>query len=197
MIGRLQGKLAAISGGFALVDINGVGYEVTIPLSILPELPTVGESVTLIIRQIFREDSVSLYGFANLPQRSLFDLLLDVKGCGPKFAMALLGTLGPDAIARAIQMNDSRTLSRAPGVGPKLAERICLELKDKIQEHIFDTTITQRAEKPLTRDEDELVEALLGLGYRRFEAESAAQTAREATDDLQSQIKFALQSLKK
>lgn len=195
MIGSLRGKLATISGGFALIDVNGVGYEVTIPLSILPELPSVGEDVKFVIRQIFREDSVNLYGFANHQQRGLFDLLIGVKGCGPKFAMALLGTLGPEAIAQAIQMNDAKALAKAPGIGPKLGERIALELKDKIQDHIFEIKINSRS-SPQPAD-DELVDALIGLGYRKFEAESAALTARESADDLQSQIKFALQALKK
>ncbi len=195
MIGRLRGELALVSGGLALLDVQGVGYEVTVPLSILPELPSIGEPVTLVIRQIFREDSVSLYGFSNWQQRNLFDLLLDVKGCGPKFAMALLGTLGPQAIAQAIQINDTHALSRAPGIGPRLAERIALELKDKIQEHIFEVKV---ASQPVqSRGEDDLVSALLALGYRRFEAESAAQAAKESASGLEEQLKHALQALKK
>src|SRR5437016_3561409 len=132
MIGRLCGVLLEASGGMVLVDCGGVGYEVLVPESVMLQMPCVGERVELRIRQVFREDDVSLYGFLEPFQRRLFDLLLTVKGCGPKIGLSLIGQLGEDAVCGAILTQDARALSRATGVGARLAERIILELKEKM-----------------------------------------------------------------
>lgn len=199
MIGRLRGELVEVGGNQAVVDCGGVGYEVTVPEPVLLRLPLVGEPVDLLIRQIFREDGVTLYGFLEPFQRRLFDMLLTVQGCGPKVAMALLGQVGEDAVASAILSQDARALTRATGVGSKLGERIILELKTKIQEEALVRKIeavqpVRRKPAPAT---DELVEALLALGYRRNEAETAAKEAREASPDLQEQLRHALRRLQK
>src|SRR5438874_8972209 len=128
MIGRLRGKLLGIEGGMAVVDCSGVGYEVLLPDSVMLQMPIPGEHVDLLIRQIFREDGVSLYGFLQSFQRRLFDLLLTVKGCGPKVGLSLIGQVGEESVASAILVGDARVLARATGVGPRLAERIVLEL---------------------------------------------------------------------
>ncbi len=153
------------------------------PQSVLVHLPGLGEESTLLTRQIFREDGVSLYGFTNAFQRRLFDLLLDVKGCGPKVALSLLGTLGEEGIVDAITAEDARVLARAPGVGPRLGERIILEIRDKVLEE----AATRRLESsgspsaPITNADEELIVALLGLGYRRTEAEKAASGAPDGS----------------
>jgi len=196
MIGRLRGELLEIENGMAVVDAGGVGYEVLVPDAVLIQLPLPGERVDLLIRQIFREDGVSLYGFLVPFQRRLFDLLLSVKGCGPKVGLALIGQVGEDSVASAILAQDARTLTRATGVGARLAERIILELKDKIQEESFLRKVTPTAPAPKKAvPADELVEALLALGYRRNEAETAASTARDQADDVQDQIRVALRLL--
>lgn len=198
MIGRLRGELLEVEGNMAVVDASGVGYEVMLPESVLMRLPAPGERVELLIRQIFREDGVSLYGFLEPFQRRLFDLLLGVKGCGPKVASSLIGQLGEDSVASAILAQDARVLSRASGVGARLAERIILELKEKIQEESFQRRIeTALQPKRKTPAADDLVTALLGLGYRRSEADSAAEQVREQTDDIQEQIRLALRILTK
>jgi Holliday junction DNA helicase RuvA len=199
MIGRLRGELIEVEGAMAVVDVHGVGYEVTVPEAVLAQIGMPGEIVNLYIRQIFREDGVSLYGFTESFQRRLFDLLLSVKGCGPKVALALIGQVGEDAVARAILAQDARTLARASGVGARLAERIILELKDKMQElavHQKIVAATQQRKPPAT-PADELVEALMALGYRRGEAEAAAEAARENTASVPEQLKFALNQLRK
>jgi Holliday junction DNA helicase RuvA len=194
MISRLRGTLLEVEGGTALVECAGVGYDVLVPESVMLQLPPVGEQVDLRTRQIFREDGVTLYGFSEPFQRRLFDLLLSVKGCGPKIGLALIGQLGEHGVAGSILAQDARALSRAQGVGPRLAERIILELKDKMSEE----SLMQKAagsssrRMPEIAPADDLVDALLALGYRRPEAESAARDVREESDDLQSQIKAAV-----
>ena len=196
MIGRLRGELVDVENGMAVVDVGGVGYEVQLPDAVVIQLPMIGEEVTLLIRQIFREDGVSLYGFKLPFQRRLFDLLLSVKGCGPKVGLALIGQVGEDAVATAILAQDSKTLTRATGVGARLGERIILELKDKIQEESFLRKVSAVVVTPKRAVvSDELVDALLGLGYRRGEAESAATEAKEQATDVQEQLRIALRLL--
>ncbi|MHB8636801.1 MAG: Holliday junction branch migration protein RuvA [Fimbriimonadaceae bacterium] len=198
MIARLRGTLVECDGAVALIEAAGVGYEVNIPQSVMASLPAVGEEAILLTRQIIREDSVTLYGFLTAFQRRLFDLLLGVKGCGPKVALSLLGTVGEEGIVQAVSLEDARALARAPGVGPRLGERVILEIKDKVLEEdaarrYESATRPARAPAPT----DELVDALIALGYRRNEAESAAATARDQADTLPDQIRVATQSLRK
>lgn len=200
MIGRLRGELVAIEGNLAVVDCGGVGYEVSVPEAVLAQLPLPGEQVILLTRQIVREDAVMLYGFVQPFSRRLFDLLLTVQGCGPKVALALLGQVGEEAVAGAVLAQDARALTRATGVGPKLAERIILELKAKMQEEALNRrleAIVAPKKKHPTLPSDELVDALLALGYRRNEAENAASEARERSSDVQEQLRHALKVLQK
>ncbi len=198
MIGRLRGELVDVDGSLAIVDVGGVGYEVSVPESVLSQFPALGESVELLTRQIFREDGVTLYGFLVPFQRRLFDLLLSVKGCGPKVGLALIGQVGEEAAASAIVGGDARVLARATGVGARLAERIILELKEKVSEESFQRRVTAATpiRKP-TAPADELVDALLALGYRRPEAESAAEQGRETATTVEEQLKAALQVLRR
>ncbi|HVL40061.1 MAG TPA: Holliday junction branch migration protein RuvA [Fimbriimonadaceae bacterium] len=198
MIGLLRGELLEIGGGQALIDVGGVGYEVLLPESVAARLPDLGEEVTLRVRQVFREDAVTLYGFLEPFQRRLFDLLLEVKGCGPKIGLALIGQLGEDEVANAILVQDAKILCRATGVGAKLAERIILELRTKIQEESLVRKIEGASAVVHARrhvPEDSLVDALMALGYRRQEAETAADTARDHAESVEEQLKHALRSL--
>lgn len=200
MIGRLRGELIGIEGNLAVVDCGGVGYEVAVPEGVLHQLPAPGQPVTLVTRQIVREDAVTLYGFLQPFSRRLFDMLLTVQGCGPKVALALLGQVGDEAVAGAVLAQDSRALTRATGVGPKLAERIILELKVKMQEEALnrrlEAIVTPKKKQPQLPT-DELVDALLALGYRRGEAENAAAEARDHSNDVQEQLRYALRVLQK
>ncbi|MCW5941910.1 MAG: Holliday junction branch migration protein RuvA [Fimbriimonadaceae bacterium] len=195
MIGRLRGELLELGGSLAVVDAGGVGYEVQVPESLALAMPPLGERVDLFIRQIFREDGTSLYGFADAAERRLFDVLLGVKGCGPRVVMALLGQVGGDAIVRAVAMQDARTLSRATGVGLKLAERIILETKDKIAEESLVRKVEAVSPGRRPPPTDEVVEALLALGFRRSEAEAAAREVPEETSSLEERVRLALRSL--
>lgn len=194
MIGRLRGTVLETSGNLVTIDVGGVGYEVLVPDSVLVHVGREGAGADLRIRQVFREDGVTLYGFAEPGQRRLFDLLMEVKGCGPKIGLALLGQLGEETVTAAIAGQDARQLARATGVGPRLAERIILELKDKIAEEVLLTRAT--GSKPRTSPDDEVVDALIALGYRRNEAESAADSAGPE-GSVEERIRAALRVLGK
>lgn len=200
MIGRLRGELLEIEGSTVLVDCSGVGYEVSVPDTVRAQLPDPGQPVELLTRQIFREDGTSLYGFLQPFQRRLFDLLLTVQGCGPKVALALLGQVGEETVAGAVLAQDAKILTRATGVGAKLAERIILELKAKMHEQALarrlESALAPKKKQPAPPT-DELVDALLALGYRRSEAESAAAEAREDAVGVQDQLRKALKLLQR
>lgn len=195
MIGRLRGTVLEAAGNLVTVDVGGVGYEVLVPDSVLVHVGREGASVDLRIRQVFREDGVTLYGFSEASQRRLFDLLMEVKGCGPKIGLALLGQLGEETVTAAIAGQDARQLARATGVGARLAERIILELKDKISEEVLLSRATSTTVRP-TAPSDEVVEALMALGYRRIEAENAAASAG-TEGSVEERIRAALRTLGK
>jgi Holliday junction DNA helicase RuvA len=195
MIGRLRGTVLETSGNLVTIDVGGVGYEVLVPDSVLVHVGREGVSADLRIRQVFREDGVTLYGFAEPGQRRLFDLLMEVKGCGPKIGLALLGQLGEETVTAAIAGQDARQLARASGVGPRLAERIILELKDKISEEVLLSRAAASVARPVAAS-DEVVEALMALGYRRTEAESAADSAG-SEGSVEERIRAALRVLGK
>lgn len=194
MIARLQGRLIDAREGLVVIDCHGVGYEVHVPASLLVQLPGEGHEATLWIRQIIREDDQSLYGFPSLEARKVFDMLREVKGCGARISLSLLDTLGHDGTTSAIAAQDAKSLIKANGVGARLAERIILELKDKVAAVPGKAVPVQsaRAAPP-----DELVEALMALGYRRGEAEDAAKEAKQEASSLEGQIKAALRRLSK
>ncbi|MBV6458297.1 MAG: Holliday junction ATP-dependent DNA helicase RuvA [Fimbriimonadaceae bacterium] len=199
MIARLRGELLEHHGATIVVDVHGVGYEVQIPESAWPVLPELGGALDLYVRQVFREDGVSLFGFVDPAERRLFDLLTEVKGCGPKIGLSLIGQVGAAAVAEAILRQDAKTLALANGVGPRLAERLILELKDKVQQDAFMQKVESATipRKAIVHVADDLVDALLALGYRRQEAESAAAIARDESDSVEEQLKTALRSLQR
>ena len=193
MIGLLRGTVVEIEGNLALIETYGVGYEVIVPDSALSRLSPKSE-VTLYTRQIFREDGVTLCGFLDRGERRVFDLLLEVKGCGPRVAQALIGQVGADAVSTSIIANDAKTLCRATGVGQRLAERIILELRPKIEKGAF--VLTGGTAVVISSPDRDLVEALATLGYRRPDAEMAASKV-DSSLALDERIKLALQFLKK
>jgi holliday junction DNA helicase RuvA len=191
MIARLRGEVIEVGNGRLVVDCAGVGYEVSVPQSLLFMAP-LGSRPEIFVRQTVREDEWALYGFETAAQRRMFDLLRDVKGCGPKTSLAALSELGDDGVAAATTTQELRALTRVSGIGPRLAERILVELRDAVQE----AELARRAESPgRAAVDDELVAALLALGYRRSDAETAAQTARSQAEDVEGQLKAALRSL--
>jgi len=132
MIGKLTGRLDALSTSAVIVDVNGVGYEVTVPTRTLAALPPLGETVSLAIDTHLRDDAIRLYGFASEHERAWFRALQTVQGVGAKVALAVLGTLTVTDLANAVALQDKGHVARAPGVGPKVAARIVAELRDKM-----------------------------------------------------------------
>ena len=193
MIGLLRGTVVEIEGNLALIEVCGVGYEVIVPDSALNRLNPKSE-ITIYTRQIFREDGVTLCGFLDRGERRVFDLLLEVKGCGPRVAQALIGQVGADAVSISIISNDAKTLCRANGVGQRLAERIILELRPKIEKGAF--VLSGGTAMIVSSPDRDLVEALATLGYRRPDAELAASKVDSGLA-LDERIKLALQQLKK
>ena len=192
MIARMRGEVVEIGQGRVVVDVSGIGYEVLVPESVLLAIGHVGQNVDLRVRQVFREDGQFLYGFLNAEQRRLFDLLTDVKGCGAKLSLAAISTLGEQGVVSAIATQDLRMLDRTPGIGLKLAERIAVELREKVAELalVHKAAVTARH-----APEDEVVDALLALGYRRNEAENAATEAKQEADTVEDQVRAALRRL--
>jgi Holliday junction DNA helicase RuvA len=174
MIAKLTGLLDQQSADSAIVDVGGVGYLVFCSQRTLGRLPAKGAPVSLLIETHVREDHIHLYGFAETSERDWFRLLTTVQGVGAKLALALLGVLGPDDLARAIAAADKASLSRAPGVGQKLASRIASELKDKVGAVALGPATSEAPARGAAAD---AVSALINLGYRRAEALGAVGEA--------------------
>jgi Holliday junction DNA helicase RuvA len=168
MIGRLRGEVAEVSPDKLVVDVGGVGYEVLVPGRTVVGA-RLGQPVLLHVHTAVREDAITLYGFETSAERTCFEQLLGVNGVGPRLALSALGALTPDALARAVNGGDVRTLTGIPGVGKKTAERIVLELKGKLDGGPAGTTAAPRAAAP----DDALPLALAQLGYKRSEIDAA------------------------
>ncbi len=193
MIGFLRGSLLQTSPNRVVVDVQGVGYEVQIPLSTYYEVQKVAGagSVAFHIHTHVREDALALFGFWTERERRLFERLIAVTGIGPKLAQTVLSGMQPDDLIAALAAGDVRRLNTIPGVGKKTAERMILELRDKVQD--------LAAELPAAASvaEGDLVEALVGLGYRQAAAQRAVGTvAREQPDEaFADQLKASLRIL--
>jgi holliday junction DNA helicase RuvA len=178
MIGYLEGKLKRKSPDFIIVDVHGVGYFINVSLSTFYDLPDLGQTVSLNIHTYFREDSLQLYGFRTVAEKEMFLHLLTVNGVGPRLAVGILSGLSPDALRQAVQGQDHQRLRNLPGVGKKIAERIILELRDRLK---------IKREKsdglwplpPDTGTHADALSALVNLGYRPTEAEKAVRTAQK------------------
>ena len=169
MIAHLRGKLLAKHPNQAIVDVGGVGYDVTVSVPTFSELPAPGSEVSLHIHTHVREDVIALYGFLRPAEKQLFEKLITVSGIGPKLAITILSGMAADDMIGAIRGNDVARLTRIPGIGKKTAERMVLELRDKLP--------TVGAEAPVAATmspiEEDVLSALVNLGYQRPVAEKA------------------------
>jgi holliday junction DNA helicase RuvA len=205
MIGKLKGVIDSYAEDSVILDVNGVGYLVHCSGRTLQELPRVGEPATLSIETHVREDQIRLFGFMTDDEREWFRLLQTVQGVGAKVALAVLGTLKPGELASAIAMRDKAMIARTPGVGPKVAERIVTELKDKAPTYAdVDPAVVRlsgaleerRAPQPVS----DAVSALVNLGYGQPQAAAAvAAAARSAGDGagVRTLIRLGLKELAK
>ena len=181
MIGKLTGKVDSVTLSAAIIDVGGVGYEVTLGARQISALPPVGQAVTLAIDTHLKEDGVRLYGFASEHERAWFRALQTVQGVGAKVALAVLGTLSANDLANAVALQDKGHVARAPGVGPKVAARIVAELRDKMPALAPALAVGAGAAPVQTLPEGlaarDAVSALLNLGYAHGEAAAAVSSA--------------------
>lgn len=168
MIGRLTGVLLEKQPPLVLLDVNGVGYEVDVPMSTFYNLPALSERVTLHTQTIVREDAHLLYGFATLDERETFRRLLKISGVGPKMALSILSGLSVSELAHAVASQDSGRLTKIPGVGKKTAERLLLELRDKLSIPASGAALLGKPD--VHNPSDDALNALLALGYNEREA---------------------------
>ncbi|MEY4731471.1 MAG: Holliday junction branch migration protein RuvA [Candidatus Parcubacteria bacterium] len=189
MIVSVSGKLASAGESAAILDVHGVGLKISTAQHTLRSLPRRGSYLTLYTHLHVREDALDLYGFPTEQELALFEQLISVSGVGPKSALAVLDVGSLPDITAAIVENRPDLLSRAPGIGKKTAERIVLELKSKIHAGKTEATIAR-----MDADAD-LLETLVGLGYRREDAKAALARIDKKTTELGARLKAALKSL--
>ena len=192
MIGRIHGTLVHVNPPDILVDAHGVGYEISVPMSTLYDLPPAGQPVTLVTHLVVREDAQLLYGFLTEGERTAFRALIKVSGIGPRMALAVLSGLSVDDLSRAVAEQETGRLTRVPGVGRKTAERLMLELKGKL------APVAEAAQGGgvLFSSSDDILRALVALGYS--EKESAAAVGRLPEDiSVKDGIRQALKGLGK
>ncbi len=195
MIAHLRGRLLSKTPQTAVVEAAGVGYEVAISIPTFTALPAEGEEVSLLIHTHVREDALALFGFTSRTEKRLFEKLLGISGIGPKLALTVLSGLPPERLIAAIHGQDHATLTRIPGVGKKTAERIVLELKDKLQE-LAPTTIVGVV-TPMSED---VLSALVNLGYPRAAAQKGVEAAvardSNADKDFETLFRAAMAAMK-
>lgn len=198
MIAKLSGILESVGDEGVVVDVAGVGYLVACSAGTISRLPRVGEAVSLLVETQVREDGIHLYGFAERAEREWFRRLLTVQGVGARVALAILSALRPDDLFQALASGDKAMLSRADGVGPKLAARVIHELKDKVAALAVVAAAMPAAGIAANDEAGAAVSALVNLGYRRVEAFGAiAHAAQRLGDDarLPDLIRAGLQEL--
>ncbi|MHB1543720.1 MAG: Holliday junction branch migration protein RuvA [Gammaproteobacteria bacterium] len=189
MIGSLRGRIVLKAPPRVVLEVSGVGYEIEMPLLSVTRLPPVGAETFLIIHDVVREEGTLLYGFIDETERVLFRQLLRVNGIGPKVALAILSSLPVSDFVRIIRDRDATLLTRVPGVGKKTAERLVLELKDRIQDFAASGGPAEAASS-----RDQAVSGLIALGYRREEADrllARLDPALPATDLIREALKLA------
>ncbi len=198
MIAHLRGTLLAKHPNQAIVETHGVGYDVTISVPTFTEMPAAGTQVALHIHTHVREDALSLYGFLRLAEKHLFERLLTVSGIGPKLAITILSGMPADEMIGAIRGGDLARLTRIPGIGKKTAERMVLELRDKLpaQTGASDAASSAGLTSPV---EEDVISALVNLGYQRAAADRALLAARSGKGPQSFDVLFreALGSLSK
>jgi len=172
MIAHLRGKLISKHPNQAIVEAGGVGYDIAISVPTFSELPSVGSDVALHIHTHVREDAIALFGFLRADEKQLFEKLITVSGIGPKLAITILSGMPTSDMVGAIRANDHARLTRIPGIGKKTAERMCVELRDKLEGFG-----AQQAVAAVSAVEQDVISALTNLGYQRTLAEKAVERA--------------------
>ena len=200
MISYIKGELTEISEGIIVVENNGIGFNINVPATVISSLSSIGEEVKIYTYLQIREDAHSLYGFLTRNDLNMFKMLINVNGIGPKGALAILSTISPDDLRFAICSGDVKLISSVPGIGNKIAQKIILELKDKINL----TDVLERSEGSSIENasgselnaKNEAVEALVSLGYSNSDAAKAVRQIDDVNKkDLETILKEALKKL--
>ena len=205
MIGRLRGTLAEKQPPHLILDVNGLGYELEVPMTTLYRLPSVGEPLTLHTHLVVREDAQLLYGFIGKRDRDFFRELIRLNGVGPKLALALMSSLEVDELVRAVSAQDTSALTKVPGVGKKTAERLLVELKDRfkaweVAPSMFALVPNQPNQPDLPTGqvasaESDAVSALISLGYKPQEASKAVSAIKDKNLSSEDMIRRALKGM--
>ena len=191
MIAYIRGRLAAKNLPFVVIETGGLGYRIEVSLHTFEPLPDIGSEVTLLTQQVIREDAHLLYGFARDDERSLFSAITKVSGFGPRIAMSMLSSNHPDELIAAITQGNKAMLQKIPGIGAKSAERLLVELRDKLGGTAVapsNTNVQQRTSM------DDAVAALVHLGYRQAETNKVLRTL-DANEDTATLVRLALRQL--
>lgn len=202
MIGRLRGTIAEKQPPFLILDVNGVGYEVEVPMTTLYRLPALGESVVLHTHLVVREDAQLLYGFADRRDREMFRELIRLSGVGPKLALALMSTLEVDELVRCVQLEDAAQLQRVPGVGKKTADRLLVELRGRFKAWETMPAISDLVTEVLplgaaASAEQDAISALVSLGFKPQEASKAIAAISDKSLSSEELIRHALKGMGK
>ena len=204
MIGRLRGTLLEKQPPHLLVECGGVGYEVEAPMSVFYRLPEVGDEVTIYTHFVVREDAQLLYGFSDVRERLLFRTLIKVNGVGPKLGLTILSGIEASDFVRSVHDGDSATLVKLPGIGKKTAERLIVEMKDKLADWQVDTSVTDglsgtplgdMVAKKVADIEQEAVSALVALGYKPQDASKVVSKVYSDGMSSEELIRQALKSM--
>jgi Holliday junction DNA helicase RuvA len=193
MIGRLTGLLIESAPGQLVLDVGGVGYEIEISLTTYAQVLETEGPVTVHTHLVVRDDAHLLYGFASIGEREMFRTLIKVNGVGPRMALGILSGLDSASFARAVTGNDVKALTALPGVGKKTAERLIIEMRDKVDS--FDVSGSDNLSTIINSVIDDAESALIGLGYRPQEAARAVSLVSDPAEDVESLIRQALKLL--
>lgn len=204
MIAYIKGKLADVSDSGIVVESNMTGYAISVPSSVISQLPPIGEQIKIHTYLHVREDAMLLYGFLTKDDLAIFKLLITVNGIGPKAALGVLSAISPDELRFAILSDDVKTISKAPGIGAKTAKKLILELKDKLRiEDAFEIRLKHAEEamhegekEPQASIQNDAVAALVALGYSNTEALKAVRQVEITKDtDVEDVLKAALKHM--
>ena len=201
MIGRLSGRIAEKQAPELLIDVNGVGYELQAPLSSFVAIGKIGDPVVLYTHLAVREDAHQLYGFSDKAQRTMFRTLIKVSGVGPKLALGILSSMDADTFARCIQNQEVKALTGLPGVGKKTAERLIVEMQDRLKEWHTPAPLWQAVDQAEADERNSMIaeaeSALVALGYKPTEASKMLSKIPQDMDSSEDMIRHALKSMVK
>lgn len=188
MISSLRGRIAAVGDNYVVLDVGGVGFKVFVASTSLERLGGVGQEISLFTHMHVRENELSLYGFAGPEELQLFELLLGVSGIGPKVGLKIVSILSVETLRAAIATGDAAMLTRIPGIGKKTAERVMMDLKDKLG-----VSLEFVSYPALTNADAEVISALTSLGYSVTEAQAALRSLPQGDLQLEDKVRLALQ----